>query len=378
MNLKIKITTVLFAILVGWMIVLQSVNYSYPKPEEIEKRINYLQRVIHQPLEPGSEIMTLGNESQEFMLFSCAYSAYAMTNLAIKDAGYKPQAIHLIKESISKVLEYEIHASYGIDESIDQMDSIPDYSVLYLGHLNLMMGCFRLLSDDTLYNTLNDKISGSLYQRYSNTKFLNLESYSSSIWIPDNTVAVASLKLHSVNAKSNYSTICDKWTKYAKAHFLDSKTGVLYSTVDPKTGEPMEEPRGSMLGWSIMFIYQFDEAFAVELYNNYKKHFSNNLLIFRLFRERHDIRRTSMGDIDSGPVFLGYSIPANEFALGNSILAGDFKTAKKLERLIGFGTNTITKNNEIRYKVRFVNMNISPMAEALVLNSLTITKWTDN
>lgn len=378
MKLKTKIAPLLFLILVGWILILNAQSYSYPKPKEIEKRINYLQRVINQPLEPGSEIMQLGYESYEFMLFSYAYTSYAMTNLAIEDTIYRRQAIDLIKESIYKVLDFEIYSSYGIEYSVDQLDSIPEYSVLYLGHLNLMIGCYRLLSNDSIFNSLNDNISKSLFQRYNNAEFLNLESYSLSIWIPDNTVAIASLKLYSINANNDYDTICTKWIEYAKSHYLVENTGVLYSTVNLKTGEPIEEPRGSMLGWSIIFIYQFDHDFAVDLYNNYKRHFSRNLLVFRLFRERHDNKKTSIGDIDSGPVFRGYSISANEFALSNSILAGDFKTARKLERLIDFGTRTIKKDNEIKYEVRFVDMNISPMAEALVLYSLTIAKWTND
>lgn len=47
----------------------------------------------------------------------------------------------------------------------------------------------RVISSDTTYNSLNNTISKSLFDRYSNTDFLNLESYPYSIWIPDNTVA---------------------------------------------------------------------------------------------------------------------------------------------------------------------------------------------
>lgn len=378
MKMKTKITAILIILVSGWIIILQAQSYNYPKPIEIEKRLNYLKRVINQPLEKGSEIMQLGYENHEFMLFIYSYSTYALTNLAIRDSIYKNDAIKLIKESITKVLSYKISAPYGVKVNITDLDSIPDYSVLYLGHLNLMIGCYRLLSADSSFNDINNKISKSLFDRYNKTSFLNLESYSSAIWIPDNTVAIASLKLHSKNTKSNYETICAKWTQYAKAHYLDNRTGVLYSTVKPRTGERLEEPRGSMLGWSIMFIYQFDSDFAIELYKNYKKHFSNNFMIFRLFRERYNNKKTDIGDIDSGPLFRGYSIPANEFALSNAVLAKDYNTARKLERLIDFGARKIKKNNEIKYKVRFIKMNISPMAEALVLNSLTITKWIDD
>jgi hypothetical protein len=360
------------------MVVLSFQSYEYPEREDIDKRIKYLERTINEPLHKDAAIMRIGKESSlEFMLFSYAYSSYALTNIAVRDSTYKDRAVDLIKESITKVLDRRLYSPYYIDTTLTHLDSIPDYSVLYLGHLNLMIGCYRLLSDDESFNTLNDKISESLYRRYNDTEFMNLESYASAIWVPDNTVAIASLKLHGVNTGSGYDSICSQWVDYAKEHYIDEDTGVLYSTIDPVTGNAKEEPRGSMLGWSIMFIYQFDSEFAIELYNNYKKHFSNNLLVFRLFSERYNNMSINPGDIDSGPVILGYSIPANEFALGGAVLAGDYRTAKKIERLISLGANTIERKGEKRYKLRFIDMNISPMAEALVLHSLTMTKWTE-
>lgn len=361
-----------------WLILIQFQTYSYPQKNEILQRVNYLERVIKEPLESGTEVSEIGNESYEWMLFSYSFSSYALTNIAIRDSSFKDRSSQIIKIAIERVLEEPVFSPYGVEHSELVSDSIPDYSVLYLGHLNLMLGNYRMLSSDTTYNRLNDNISKSLFRRYSETEFLNLESYPTSIWIPDNTVAIASLKIHSFNTNSTYESIAEQWVLYTKNNYIDQKTDVLYSTVNSNSGIAEEEPRGSMLGWSIMFIYQFDSEFAKDLYQNYKDHFSHNYLALRLFKERYDNNETNTGDIDSGPILRGYSIPANEFALSNAILAGDFKTARKIERLISLGTSTITKNNEFRYSVRFLDMNISPMAEALVLNSLTITKWTEN
>lgn len=358
---------------------LSLLTYSYPDKVEIDKRVNYLSRIINESLDGNSAVMKLGYESSEFMLFSYAYSTYAFTNLICRDSSYIERLVPLMKECIDKALDNTVSSQYRIDSDLLLSDSIPDYSVLYLGHLNLMLGCYRLVSDDESYNQLNDRISSSLFRRYNETSFLCLESYPKAIWIPDNTVALASLKLHSHNADSNYDEICDRWISYAKTNFIGPKTRVLCSTVDAYTGKAEEEARGSMLGWSIMFIYQFEKEFALELYKNYKNHFSDNLGALRLFRERSDKRSFGNADIDSGPIILGYSIPANEFALGPAVVSGDFKTAKCIERLIGLGTIIMKDDeSEIKYKVRFVNMNISPMAEALVLNSLTMTLWVDN
>ena len=95
-----------------------------------------------------------------------------------------------------------------------------------------------------------------------------------------------------------------------------------------------------------------------------------------MFKERYKNSETSTGDIDSGEILFGYSIPANEFALFGAVMANDLQTAKQIERLVNFGTKIINKNNEIKHQIRFFDYNFSPMQEALVLFSITATKWT--
>lgn len=373
-----KIGLLLLSVLLVWMIYLHFQVYSYPSDEKLNQRIKYLERVINEPLDRNSEIFSLGKESYEWMLFTYSFSSYALTNISTRDSSFKEGSIPIIKTAIDRVLDQPIQTPFNIDSEKLYSDSIPDYSVLYLGHLNLMLGNYRLLSNDTTYNALNDRISESLFRRFSNSKSMNLESYPYSIWIPDNTVALASLKLHSYNTGSSYDSICKNWIIQAKEKYLEPKTQTLYSTIDSRSGLAEEEPRGSMLGWSIMFIYQFDQDFADFLYQNYKDKFSTNLFTLRLFRERYDNWESSLGDIDSGPLFMGYSIPANGFALANSVAAKDYKTAAQLNRLVNLGTSrNFDYENEFSYDTRFIDFQISPMAEAIMLYSFTMHKWTD-
>ncbi len=371
-----KFTLGIVLILSAWLVALNMNTYRYPGTAEIRQRLAYLKTTVGQPLEPGSEVWKLRTENPEFMLFSYAFTAYAATNIATRDSSFRAEAIDLIEQCIRQVLSEHIAGIFNIDTPLrPDTDSIPAYSVLYLGHLNLMLGCLRRLQPTQEWIPLHDAISRSLFDRYQNSEHLVLESYPSAIWIPDNAAAMASLYLHGLTTGSPYEKICREWTEHCRKHYLDKKTGVLYSTIDPASGAPTEEPRGSMLGWSILFIGQFDYSFAKSLYGKYKENFSVNYLIFRLFKERSGQSDTHLGDIDSGPVFMGYSIPANAFALGGAILAGDFRTAKKMERLIQFGARTIKTDQGIQHRVRFVNMHISPMAEAIVLFSMTYTRW---
>lgn len=372
MKRVLKVIGILF---ITWQIAISFRSFQYPERDEILSRFNYLERVVQQPLNSNSDIDKIGHLSGEWMLFSYSFTTYAFTSISIKDSSFTDRSVKSIKHSIEKVLSPDIALLFGVGENLVNADTIFDHSVLYLGHLNLMLGCYRMISDDKTYNALNDKISKSLFERYSGVEYLSLESYPSAIWVPDNTVALASLKMHSRNTGSKFESICYRWVEYAKQNFLQPETDVLYSTIDIKTGRPEEEPRGSMLGWSIMFIHYFDEEFAIELYKNYKTHFSSNYVSLRLFKERSGNYDVDIGDIDSGPVFLGYSIPANEFALSGAIISNDLRTAKKLLRLIDLGTNKTEQGSELKYAVRFVDLNISPMTEALVLNSITTQKW---
>lgn len=342
---------------------------------ELERRVNYLERVIQEPLSENSELYAVSEMNNEWMLFSYSFSTFAFTNIALQDSLYRGRAIRSIDSAIHRVLSPYITSTFDIDTSLMKYSYFPDYSVLYLGHINLMLGCYRMLSGDTTYNKLNDNISANLAWRYENVPYHNLESYSGAIWIADNSAAIASLKLHVQNAGSDYLDICQKWVHYVKDNYTHEKTGVLYSTINTTNGNPGEEPRGSMMGWLMIFMQKIDSAYTAELYQNYKKNYSNNILLFRLFREYHRDKSTKMGDIDSGPLFLGYSIPANGFALSSAVYFNDKSTARKLLRLINFGTKSIKRNNEFKYELHFTDIPVSPMAEAIVLYCLTTTSW---
>ena len=376
MKTKWKILGTLLVLLTGGILILSIQEFDIPTKRNLDFRANYLERVVAESAFPDSEMNLIAKQNFEFPLFSYAFTSYAMTNMAFLDERNIAGAKAVIKKSIQRVTAYDVSITYGVDSAFyNNLDSLPDYSILYLGHLNLMLGCYRLISDDDTFNNLNDSISKSLFLRYQKTPHFNLESYPHLIWIPDNTVALASLHLHSQNSGSKYGKICNDWVEYAKKNLLEGETGLLYSTINYETGEVEEEPRSSMLGWSIMFIYRFNRAFAEELYQRQRRLLSNELLMLRLFRERYRDWSSHAGDMDSGPIIWGYSIPANQFAMVNAVAFGDLKTAKKLERLIKIGAKETEEKREIKYNLRFTDMKISPMAEAMVLYGMTVGEW---
>ncbi len=350
-------------------------KYNYPDRAEIQLKVNYLSRIIKAPFAKDSDLQRIKDESPEWLLFTLSFSTFALTNIGYLDTAFKKQAIDVIDWAIQKTMSDTVYNSFfpGKNPLYPGIDSTG--SVLYFGHLNMMLGCYRLLSSNQKYNALNDSLSKHIYTRMKTSTTFCLPSYEGMIWIPDNTAALASLELHSQNSGSNYRDICSEWVTHARHHFTSEPTGVLYSTIDPISGEVLEKPRGSMLGWTIFFIYRFDKNYANELYENYKTNFSGNLFLFRLYKERYQNREINDGDIDSGPLFLGYSIPANVFAFGDAVAMKDLRNAQRMKRLITIGCKLTYQNNEIKYNTRFINLQVSPLAESILLYMETMTEW---
>ena len=368
--MKRKIALALIVLLLLLAAAFSRPTYHYPAPAALRQKAHYLERIIRASEAEAPELAALGNA--EWSLFSLSFSVYAFTNMAQRDSSFRPEAAHYTALAIQNMLRGNIAQAFRNPDAAGAADSVT--SVLYLGHLNLMLGCHRLLAPASPYGTLHDSLSASLHRRLAAAPNHCLESYPGGVWVPDNTVALASLQLHSDLTGSLYHAFCQQWAAYARQQLTDPATGLLLSK--PRTRlQAAEEPRGSHLGWSIFFLYRFAPAFATEQYQRYQQHFSANFGVIRLYRERVGSYATSEGDLDSGPLILGYSIPANAFAFGNAVARRDWRNAQRLRRVIRFGSREIETPSELSYGVRFVDLSVSPLAEALLLHAETMTPW---
>lgn len=301
-------------------------------------------------------------------MFTLSFTTYALANLAQQNPALRPEAARYMELTIKAVLAASVRQPFAADWPMPSqptnLDSLPP-SVLYLGHLNLMLGCHRQLVPNSPYCQLHDSLSAALYRRYGREPAGNLASYPHLRWLPDNTVALASLALHGRLTGSPYAAAGQRWVAAARRQWLDAETGLLASQVDA-AGRVSEGPRGSMLGWSIWFLTGVDSTFARQQYQRYQAANSTNLGVVRLYREYPAGFATSAGDADSGPLILGYGIPATAFACADAVALGDGRNAQHLRRVISLGSREIVANDELRYGVRLVELNVNPLSEALL------------
>lgn len=339
------------------------------KFSELDKRLNYLKRVVSDTNSDSSVFDEIALTNPEWVLFTYSFTTSSCYHLIKKDSLSRVKGEKLMRLCISKLISNQLLDIFRGDDSFSNTDHF--YSVLNLGHLNLMLTMYNEISEDTSYEDLNHKVSNYLITAYNSSDIMNLESYHNSIWLSDNTSAMASLQLYLDNNNME-STIVTKWLDKMKQDYIHEETNLFYSTIDNKTGRVIEEPRGSMLGWIIFFMNYIDSDYADELFTHYKKHFSSEKFGFRLFRERYDNYDSKEGDIDSGPIFMGVSVPANQFALIDAINADDKEVVRQLEVLVNSGTKLVETDREIYYETPLIDFEISPLSEALMLYAISL------
>jgi hypothetical protein len=341
-------------------------TYVPPGQPELRLRLNYLERIIAEGPAPGTALGKLTALNPEWGLFTLAFGTYALASLGAQQPSLRAEAAATIGQAIRAALASPVRQPFGEEMGAGVASPALPSSVLYLGHLNLMLGCHRQLVPASPYCHLHDSLSAALAERYRQAAGGSLESYPGLRWVPDNSVALASLHLHSQLTGSRYAAAGRRWVATAQTQLLDPATGLLASQLDAQ-GRPSEGPRGSSLGWGIWFLARFDAAFARQQYARYQAAHSTNLGVLRIYREQPNRYTTGAGDVDSGPLILGYGIPATAFALADAVALGDYRNAQRLRRVISLGSREVREGKELRYGVRLVDLDVSPLSEALLL-----------
>lgn len=330
--------------------------------EKDGKQAHYLEDVIAHEYDRSQIVWDVRNVGEE--LFTLSFSSYAFLNLAFRDSSFVPEARASIKQAIDRVL---LLNSQGI--AYAAVSEMSQENLLYVGHLNLMLGAYALAGGDGEYATLHKDLTDQLSDRVGAAPIKNLETYPDKIYPADNAVVLASLQVYDLVYRTDYDVACAEWVSWMKNNGLDDKTGLMASRI-ASTGELIDGPRGCALSWSVIFVNMFDPSFAGDQYRLYKEKMGRNFGPIYAFKERPGDWTIGSGDIDSGPIFLGYSVAATGIGLGAAMIENDDAAGKifNLIRLIDGG-----KEDEDTFHYR----HFTPLSDALLLFCKTMTSWDD-
>ena len=240
-----------------------------------------------------------------------------------------------MRTCIERLLSQQVRAfdreSWGGSDPIESLDG-PEGHAAYLGYLNLVLSYHRLHNPESEFANLNDSITEALVRRLGQSRIMLLETYPGECYPIDNCAAIASIALHARATQTDRTELLGKWKATFRERYMDNETGLMIQNVSAATGKAIDHPRGSGTALGIYFLSFMDAQLSADLYAALRTHLLRPVFGFGGVREYPAGVNgpSARGDIDSGPIVLGYGLSATGFALAGSRIHGDRDTFVRL------------------------------------------------
>lgn len=155
-----------------------------------------------------------------------------------------------------------------------------------------------------------------------------LASYPSQAWPADAAVGVAALGICDQILAPRYAGTIADWVGRVRLR-LDPDLHAISHAAHPADGSPRGGVRGSSLALMSRVLVDADPDFAREQYVILRDHFVDRRLGFPGVRE-YPLGANGEGDVDSGPLLLGFSGPAVVVGAAAAQVHGDGTLARAL------------------------------------------------
>jgi len=233
----------------------------------------------------------------------------------------------------------------------------------YLGYLNLALSLRRHLGPPSPHEAVGKRISETLARRLAASPSLVVETYPAERYPVDNAAGVASLALRARASGARPDALVERWLEQARQSWLERSSGLLHQAVD-EGGRPADAPRGSGSALAAYFLSFAGTDLSGELHWAVRRELGGAVLGFGVVREYSPGWKGS-GDIDSGPLVLGWSISAMGFSLGSARAHHDERAFAELYRAFHLFGAPRWSSEELSF------VSGGPLGDAIVFAMLT-------
>lgn len=265
-----------------------------------------------------------------FLTYMMAGMGFGQT--AVEHSELRERHVELMNLCLDRLLSPQFREfdreAWG-KNPINSLDT-EDGHAAYLGYLNLLLSYHRTLVPDSKFAAINDQITETLIRRIEKSPTRLLQTYPGESYPVDNSAVIASIALHGQATSKNHQAVIDDWVKHCREQFIDAKTGLLYQSVDWKSGFRVDAPRGSGTGLAVYFLSFADKSLSQDLFQAMRETLADSVIGFGTIREYPPTVTAQSGDVDSGPVLFGHSTSATGFGLAASRIHGDEQLFSKL------------------------------------------------
>lgn len=351
------IRAVCLAVALALVGLLGLVNFRAHQPGDLETTIAQL-RFLEQTLASGAA----GQMQQIFpegYVFTWALYGLASAQVASQLGSADARQVHHLEEAKRAVREVRserarstfdarLEPPYGAFYSSWSLYLLAEY-IRAAGPARIQNGLLAVFQDDCarLADALN----------HSESPFL--ASYPDASWPADTAVGIGALGIHDRVLPPRYRETIDLWIAKARAR-LDDEVAAIGHEAESRTGAAKGGARGSSLALMSRVLIDADPPFAAEQYSALRRHFVDYRWGVPGVRE-YPHGDAGRGDVDSGPLLLGYSGPAVVVGAAAARVHGDQALARALLGVVEVGGVPIELAGRRRYAGGFV-----PVGDAFI------------
>lgn len=210
-------------------------------------------------------------------------------------------------------------AAWG-DDAIETLETGHGH-LAYLGYAAVAYSLHRRVKPISKYSALEERMISAIEKRVMDSPIGFVETYPNEIYPVDNATALAALALHAKALGQEPSPAQIKLSAALRGA-IDPQTKLLYQSVNADASMK-DSPRASGTALAAYLVSYVDPSLSRELFRALEKGQFRTVLGFGAMMEYPVTKKDGKGDIDSGPVVLGFGVSATGFALGASRANGD-------------------------------------------------------
>jgi hypothetical protein len=303
----------------------------------------------------------------EWLFGSYMMAGMGFGQMALEHPELKSKNAALMAECIEHVLSKEVRAFDNKQWSEDPIESLGSMHghAAFLGYFNLLLGLHRLVDPSSKFAELNDRITDALIRRINASAIALLQSYPGEVYPIDNSLLIASIALHARVSGQSHDDVVKRYEAIYREKIIDPKSGIPNYAVDMKTAKPFDKPRGSGATLSLFAFVYADPQLSREMYNAVKKNLQGTRLGFGAVREYPEWTYGGYGDVDSGPVIMGFGVSPTGFCLAGARIWNDRNYFSRLYATAHLFGAPVTRSG----KLEFVSG--GPLGNAILFAMLT-------
>ncbi|QQR87755.1 MAG: hypothetical protein IPJ76_05900 [Flavobacteriales bacterium] len=298
--------------------------------EALQAQLTYLEPRMHAGL--PNDMQKLFPEGR---VFAQALYALSWCGLAERRAADDTLRLHALREA--RWAYDELNSAHS-QRQFPISTPLP-LGAFYAGWRNQVLAALVALDpSDTAVAVAFDRESATIAAAFAGSASPYPESYTGQAWPADGVVALHSLRLHERLRGADHSAVIDRWVQLVRTR-RDGRNMIPHKWSLVRD-EFHQSGRGSSLALMNVFLPDIDSTLAAEQFDRWKSLFVMERFGVPAARE-HPIGDASPGDIDSGPLILGFGPASTIVGAPACKRNGDVFHATECTRTVhGFGLAT--------------------------------------